>query len=119
MSEASQTEDAATVFASLDDHGKRAFCEQELDDIYDGLDKLIQAISGIKVLAEDPDGVIQLTVGCDGRLIKLWIDPAATNRFTHLVLEQKFNQTMRDALDEVARARSELNASAIDYLPPN
>ena len=93
--------------------------EQELDDIYDGLDKLIQAISGIKVLAEYPDGVIQLTVGCDGRLIKLWIDPGATNRFTHLVLEQKFNQTMRDALDEVARARSEMNASAVNYLPPN
>ena len=71
------------------------------------------------MLAEDPDGVIQLTVGCDGRLIKLWIDLGATNRFTHLVLEQKFNQTMRDALDEVARARAELDTSAIDYLPPN
>jgi len=119
VSEAPETDDAATVFASLDDHGKRAFCENELDNIYSGLDRLIQAISGIKVLAEDPDGVIQLTLGCDGRLIKLWIDPGAPNRFTHLVLEQKFNQTMRDALDEVARARSEINATAVDFLPPS
>ena len=119
MSETPQTDDAATVFAGLDDRGKRAFCERELDDIYNGLDRLIQAISGVKVLAEDPDGVIRLTVGCDGRLIKLWIDPGATSRFTHLVLEQKFNETMRDALDEVARARSEIDISAIDYLPPS
>lgn len=117
MTEAPQR-DAATVFASLDDHGKRDFCEKELDDVYDGLDKLIQAISGIKVFAEDPDGVMQLTVGCDGRLIKLWVDPAATNRFTNLVLEQKFNETMRDALVEVQAARAELGASTISYLPP-
>jgi DNA-binding protein YbaB len=113
-----QTPDAATVFASLDDRGKRAFCENELDEVYDGLDKLIQAISAIKVGAEDPDGVVQLTLGCDGRLLKLWIDPGATNQFTNLELEKKVSETIRDGLDEIARARTELNAAAIDYLPP-
>lgn len=114
-SEVSQTDDAAAVYASLNGRGKVAFSESELFDARNQLDQLVEAISSIRVFAEDPDGVVQITVGSDGRMEKLWIDPGATKQFTNLVLETKFNETMRDALAELARARAELSAAPIRY----
>lgn len=114
-----QTPTAAEVFDSLDDHGKCDFVLNEFDEIRSGLDKLIAAIGSISVTVEDPDGVVELTVGCDGRWTKLWIDPGAPARFTNLELEDKVIGLLHDAAKHVAAAREKLTRNAIAYLPPD
>jgi DNA-binding protein YbaB len=109
---------AQAIFDSLDDRGKVAFAQKELDEVYEGLDRIIKKISGIKVRAEDPDGVVAVTLGCDGRMIGLWMDPGAPSRFTNLELEQKLSDVTKDALKEVQVARAEIMATMINYLPP-
>lgn len=89
---------AQEVFDKLDDRGKRDFVEKELGDVVTGLDKLINKLSNVKVGAQDPDGVVEVTLGYNGRLSKLWMDPGAPARFNNLELEEKLNRTMRDAL---------------------
>ena len=94
----------AEIFASLDDRTKVAFCGKELAELHSGLDGLIRNVSRIERTATDPDAVLAVTLGCDGRLIGLWIHKYAPYRFSHLTLETKLNATMRDALDEVHTA---------------
>lgn len=110
---------AQEVFESLDDRGKRDFVEKELGDMVTGLDKLIEKLSNVKVGAQDPDGVVQVTLGYNGRLSRLWMDPGATARFNNLELEDKLNRTMRDALAGIDTAWAEETKDAIDYLPPD
>lgn len=110
---------AQEVFDNLDDRGKRDFAEKELGDVVSGLDKLIKKLSSVKVGAEDPDGVVQVTVDYNGRLSRLWMDPGATARFNNIELEEKLNQTMRDALAGIDDAWDEETKDAITYLPPD
>lgn len=110
---------AQEVFDKLDDRGKRDFVEKELGDVVTGLDKLINKLSNVKVGAKDPDGVVEVTLGYNGRLRKLWMDPGAPERFDNLELEDKLNRTMRDALAEIDSAWAEETKDAITYLPPD
>ena len=110
---------AQEVFDDLDDRGKRDFVEKELGDVVSGLDDLIKKLSNVKVGAQDPDGVVQVTLGYNGRLSRLWMDPGATARFNNLELEDKLNRTMRDALAGVDAAWAEETKDAITYLPPD
>jgi DNA-binding protein YbaB len=110
---------AQEVFDKLDDRGKRDFVEKELGDVVSGLDELIKKLSNVKVGAQDPDGVVQVTLGYNGRLSRLWMDPGATARFNNLELEDKLNRTMRDALAGVDAAWAEETKDAITYLPPD
>ena len=110
---------AQEVFDNLDDRGKRDFVEKELGDVVSGLDELIKKLSSVKVGAQDPDGVVQVTLGYNGRLSRLWMDPGATARFNNLELEDKLNRTMRDALAGVDAAWAEETKDAITYLPPD
>lgn len=109
---------AQAIFESLDDRGKIGFVENELDEIYDGLDRIINKLSKIKGTAKDPDGVIEITLGCDGRLIGFWMDEGAVGRFTHLELEEKINSLSADAWKAVQGARDKIKANMLDYLPP-
>ena len=84
-----------------------------------GLDELIKKLSTVKVGAQDPDGVVQVTLGYNGRLSRLWMDPGATARFNNLELEDKLNQTMRDAQAGIDAAWAEETKDAITYLPPD
>jgi DNA-binding protein YbaB len=110
---------AQEVFDNLDDRGKRDFVEKELGDVVSGLDDLIKKLSNVKVGAQDPDGVVQVTLGYNGRLSRLWMDPGATARFNNLELEDKLNQTMRDAQAGIDAAWAEETKDAITYLPPD
>lgn len=109
---------AQDVFDALDDRGKRDFVDKELGDVVAGLDELIKKLSNVQVGAEDPDGVVQVTLSYNGRLSRLWVDPAAPTRFSNLELEDKLNQTNRAALAEIDKAWAEETKDAINYLPP-
>ncbi|MGD9620674.1 MAG: YbaB/EbfC family nucleoid-associated protein [Mycolicibacterium sp.] len=109
---------AQEAFDALDDRGKRDFVDKELGDVVAGLDELIKKLSNVKVGAEDPDGVVQVTLSYNGRLSRLWVDPAAPTRFSNLELEDKLNQTNRAALAEIDNAWAEETKDAINYLPP-
>ena len=109
---------AQEVFDSLDDRGKRDFAEKELADYAAGLDELIKKLSNVKVGAQDPDGVVEVTLGYNGRLSRLWMDQGATARFNNIELEDKLNQTMRDALDGIDAAWAEETKDAINHMPP-
>ncbi|WP_276823946.1 YbaB/EbfC family nucleoid-associated protein [Mycolicibacterium mageritense] len=106
------------MFDSLDDYGKVDFVENDLGGIAAGLDRLIKDLSDIKVGARDPDGVVEVTLGYNGRLNRLWLDENVSDRYSNLELEEKLNQTTRDALEAIDEAWSEIKQDAINYLPP-
>ena len=68
-----------------------------------GLDKLIKKLSNVKVGAQDPDGVVQVTLGYNGRFSRLWMDPGATASLT-TSSSKKAESTTRDALAEIDSA---------------
>lgn len=109
---------AQEVFDNLDDYGKVDFVENELGGIAAGLDKLIKDLSDIKVGARDPDGVVEVVLGYNGRLTRLWLDESVSAHYSNLELEEKLNQTTRDALGAIDTAWADIREDAINYLPP-
>lgn len=109
---------AQEVYDSCDDYGKVDFVDAELGGIAAGLDQLIKDLSDIKMGARDPDGVVEVVLGYNGRLSRLWLDESVSTRYSNLELEEKLNQTTRDALGAIDTAWSEVRGNAINYLPP-
>lgn len=98
----------AEIYASLDGRGEVA--SSELNDFCCGLDELIRNVATIERTATDLDAVVAVTLGCDGRLIRLRMDNCAPYRLTHLTLEAKLNDTLRDALDQIQAAWKEIGS---------
>lgn len=110
-------DEADRIFSGLDDRGKVAFVERERAALIAGLDRIIAEMSAVKVRAEDPDGIVKLTLGYDSRLQRLTISDGATVDLTPEAITDKLNETMRDAQEEVALMRDEIKDTAIDHMP--
>jgi len=81
-------------FEDLDDAGKVKYSEAEVDATLGKLDQLIAALSELRTDVDDPDGLVRLTMGDDGRLLTLFIDDSVGTRLTNLGLEQKLNSLL-------------------------
>ncbi|SKK26543.1 YbaB/EbfC family nucleoid-associated protein [Mycobacteroides abscessus] len=110
-------DEADRIFSGLDDRGKVAFVERERAALIEGLDRIIAEMSAVKVRAEDPDGIVKLTLGYDSRLQRLTISDGATVDLTPEAITDKLNETVRDAQEEVALMRDEIKDTAIDHMP--
>ncbi|MFA4085216.1 YbaB/EbfC family nucleoid-associated protein [Mycobacteroides salmoniphilum] len=110
-------DEADRIFSGLDDRNKVDFVERERAALIDGLDRIIAEMSAVKVRAEDPDGIVKLTLGYDSRLQRLSINDGATVDLSVTTIQDKINETMADAQEEVALMRSEIKDTAIDHMP--
>jgi hypothetical protein len=55
------------------------------------LDELFRELDGLRPRVDDPDGLISLTLGFDGRLLELQIADAIGHLMTNLELEKRLN----------------------------
>ncbi|AGM31783.1 hypothetical protein [Mycobacteroides abscessus] len=109
---------AQEIFESLDDHGKNDFVDKELDDVYDGLDRLIKKLGALKVKVESEDGRMAVTVAYNGRTVELYMDDGLTTQRDHLSLEREANELAALAWKEIQRMRQEIENKAIEFMPP-
>ncbi|SLI00593.1 Uncharacterised protein [Mycobacteroides abscessus subsp. abscessus] len=109
---------AQEIFESLDDHGKNDFVDKELDDVFDGLDRLIKKLGALKVRVESEDRRMAVTVAHNGRTVELYMDDGLTTQRDHLSLEREANELAALAWKEVQRMRKEIEDRAIEFLPP-
>jgi len=95
-------------FDELDPPGQIAAAAAELDALSARLDDMLTRLRGIRVEVSDPDGMIRLTLGDDGRLLELWIADAAPTRWTNTDLEDRLNDLIRLGNDAVSGAHTDI-----------
>jgi hypothetical protein len=78
-------------FEALDDAAKVKYCETEVADTLARLDDMIARLAALRTEVDDPDGLVLLTLGEDGRLLRLYIDDVVSRSLTRLALEKKLN----------------------------
>jgi hypothetical protein len=81
----------AAGFDDLGDAEKVKFSQTETAATLARLDELLRELDGLRARVEDPDGLISLTLGFDGRLIELRIADAIGRVMTNLELEKRLN----------------------------
>ena len=78
-------------FDGLDDAEKVKYCETEVAHTLGRLDDMIAALAALRTEVDDPSGLLQFTLGEDGRLLRLYIDDAVAMSLSRLALEKKLN----------------------------
>ena len=78
----------AAGFADLDDAQKVAFSQSELGACAALLDDLLTRFAALRTEVADPDGLVRMTLGNDGRLLELFIDERIGERMDNLGLER-------------------------------
>lgn len=79
-------------FDALDDAAKVKYCETEVADTLGRLDDMIATLAALRTEVDDPSGLVRLTLGEDGRLLRLFVDDAVGLSLTRLALEKKLNE---------------------------
>jgi hypothetical protein len=98
-------------FDELDDADKVRFSEAEVGATLASLDDVISRMSALRTDVEDPDGLVRLTLGDDGRLLTLFIDDAVRGSLTNLALEKKINSLFEAGNEAMRVSRREFWAS--------
>ena len=78
----------AAGFADMDDAQKVAFSQSELGACAALLDELLTRVAALRTEVADPDGLVRMTLGNDGRLLELFIDERIGERMDNLGLER-------------------------------
>jgi hypothetical protein len=94
-------------FDDLDDADKVKFSEAEVAATLASLDDAIARMSALRTEVEDPDGLVRLTLGDDGRLLTLFIDDAVRTSLTNLALEKKLNALFEAGNEAMRLSRQE------------
>jgi hypothetical protein len=81
----------AAGFDDLGDAEKVKFSQTETAATLAHLDELLRELDGLRARVDDPDGLISLTLGFDGRLLELRIADAIGHVMTNLELEKRLN----------------------------
>jgi hypothetical protein len=97
----------AAMFEDLGDAEKVTFCEAEISSALAKLDHAIARMAAMRTEVEDPDGLVRLRLGDDGRLVELFIHDAATTSLTNLAMEQKLNSLFKAGNDAMRLSRAE------------
>ena len=82
---------AADEFNNLGDAEKVKFSQNETAATLSRLDNLLNELDGLRAAIDDPEGLVSLTLGFDGRLLEVRIADAIGNVMTNLQLEKKLN----------------------------
>jgi hypothetical protein len=78
-------------FDDLGDAEKVKFSQAETAAMLARLDELLNELDGLRAGVDDPDGLISVTLGFDGRLLELRIADAIGHVMTNLELERRLN----------------------------
>lgn len=95
-------------FDDLGDAEKVKFSQAETAAALAHLDELLSELDGLRARVDDPDGLVSLTLGFDGRLLELRIADAIGQVMTNLELEQRLNGLFAAGTKGVEGMREEL-----------
>jgi hypothetical protein len=95
-------------FDDLGDAEKVKFSQTETAAALAHLDELLRELDGLRARVDDPDGLISLTLGFDGRLLELRIADAIGNVMTNLELEKRLNSLFAAGTKGVDAMRDDL-----------
>ena len=95
-------------FEDLGDAEKVKFSQAETAATLAHLDELLSELDGLRARIDDPDGLISLTLGFDGRLLDLRIADAIGNVMTNLELEKRLYNLFAAGTDGVDAMREDL-----------
>ena len=98
----------AEGFDELGDAEKVKFSQTETAATLAHLDELLRELDGLRARVEDPDGLISLTLGFDGRLLEVRIADAIGQVMTNLELEKRLNSLFAAGTKGVDAMRDDL-----------
>lgn len=102
------TGSADDEFNNLGDAEKVKFSQNETVAALSRLDKLLNDLDSLRAGVDDPDGLVSLTLGFDGRLLEVRIADAIGNVMTNLQLEKKLNSLFAAGNKGVDEMRGEI-----------
>lgn len=95
-------------FDDLGDAEKVKFSQAETAAMLARLDQLLNELDGLRAGVDDPDGLISVTLGFDGRLLELRIADAIGHVMTNLELETRLNSLFAAGTRGVDAMREDL-----------
>ena len=98
----------AEGFDDLGDAEKVKFSQTETAATLAHLDELLRELDGLRARVDDPDGLISVTLGFDGRLLEVRIADAIGHVMTNLELEKRLNNLFAAGTKGVDAMREDL-----------
>ena len=99
---------AADNFYDLGDAEKVKFSQNEIASTLAHLDKLLTDLDGLRAGVDDPDGLVSLTLGFDGRLLDIQLADGIGHVMTNLDLEKRLNTLLAAGTEGVDDMRNDL-----------
>jgi len=95
-------------FDDLGDAEKVKFSQNEIASTLAHLDKLLTELDGLRAGVDDPDGLVSLTLGFDGRLLDIQLADGIGHVLTNLDLEKRLNGLFAAGTEGVDEMRNDL-----------
>jgi hypothetical protein len=95
-------------FDDLGDAEKVKFSQTETAATLAHLDKLLRELDDLRAAVDDPEGLISLTLGFDGRLLEVRLADAIGRLMTNLELEKRLNGLFAAGTKGVDEMRADL-----------
>lgn len=95
-------------FDDLGDAEKVKFSQTETAAALVHLDELLSELDGLRARVDDPDGLVALTLGFDGRLLEVQIAGDIGHIMTNLELEKRLNSLFAAGTKGVDEMRDDL-----------
>lgn len=95
-------------FDDLGDAEKVKFSQTETAAALAHLDELLSELDGLQARVDDPEGLVALTLGFDGRLLEVHIADAIGHVMTNLELEKRLNSLFAAGTKGVDEMREDL-----------
>lgn len=95
-------------FEDLSDAEKVKFSQTETAATLAHLDKLLRELDDLRAAVDDPEGLVSLTLGFDGRLLEVRIADAIGRVMTNLELEKRLNGLFAAGTKGVDEMRADL-----------
>jgi hypothetical protein len=98
----------ASGFKDLGDAEKVKFSQTETAATLAHLEQLLRELEGLRAGVDDPDGLVSLALGFDGRLVDVRIADAIGSVMTNLELEKRINGLFAAGSKGVDQMRDDL-----------
>ncbi|WP_018604205.1 hypothetical protein [Mycobacterium sp. 155] len=105
----------AANFDDLGDAEKVKFSQAELGAAASLLDDLLARYAALRTEVQDPDGLVRLTLGSDGRLVELYIHDQIAQQLDNLGLERLLNTLLQAGNEAVEASLQEFRTQGLDW----
>jgi hypothetical protein len=103
-----------STFDDLSDEEKVRFVDAEVAAAIAAVDEMIRRRDAVGFVLDDPDGLVQVTLGPTGGLAQLWLHDAACTNLNNIGLEQKLNAMFAEGQKALEEARNEIHQGERD-----